>query len=400
MKKLAAWLCALCVLGMMAVCGYAEESSSSGHINVDLNPSEKKPVVISVPHPTASPAPEAASTETPAAPETQPAAETPAPTCTPEPTPVPSPIPTEPPMDRQPLLPIDFSKGKKPVKSGYSGDGKTYWHYEDPTISVSIEQGHAKGAVFGCTYWVATIRIQDASQLRTASRDGFDLEGEIEATTLAKRMNAVVAIDGDTYPFTGMGLILRQGKVYLDILDGEMDVLLVDEDGDFHVLKAPSDGDIAYRVYSAAANGGNGNATYQKDGQEVYNVYEINGKRIINAFYFGPILVENGEIAASLPNLDYDYMRSGEKKQRMCIAQVGPLEYKCICCAPPANHNDGMTLREFARVVAEQGVQTAYNLDGGYSTYLIFDNKQINNVANGNRKIQDIIYFASAYEGE
>ena len=44
---------------------------------------------------------------------------------------------------------------------------------------------------------------------------------------------------------------------------------------------------------------------------------------------------------------------------------------------------------------------TAYNLDGGDSTMMIFRNEKINDKDNENtRNISDIIYFASAWDGE
>ncbi len=300
--------------------------------------------------------------------------ETPVPT--PEPTPAPTPEPTEPPM-KETLLPVDFSAGKEPQKSGYSGDKKNTWSYSDPTISVKIETGRIKG-IMGCSYWVATIKLQDPSQLRTASRDGFDKANKINAVTLAKRNNAVLAINGDYYSYTGKGLIIRQGIPYLDLLDGDRDILLIDEDGDFHGVKMAEKGSVSSVKYS------NGR-----------KVYFYNGKRVINSFYFGPLLVLDGQVNKKM-QLRYD-MRAEERRQRTAIAQVGPLEYKCICCAPPKYGNDGMTLKTFADIIAKQNVQIAYNLDGGNSTWMIFNNEQINKVAKDNRELMDIIYFASAY---
>lgn len=286
------------------------------------------------------------------------------------------------PENREPLLPIDFSKGKKPLASGFTSNSKKKtWGYEDPTISVKVEMGRAKGGM-GCDYWVATVKIKDASQLRTASRDGFDLDHKIEAAKLAKRQNAVLAINGDYFCYTGKGLILRQGNVYLDLLDGDRDILLVDEDGDFHGVRNAQRGQVAYDV-----------------GADGKKVYEINGKKVINAFYFGPLLVVDGKANNKMKLRDD--MAAKEKRQRMAIAQIGPLEYKCICCAPPARGNTGMDLKTFAGLVAKQNVKIAYNLDGGNSTMMILNGKKINNEkAKDDRAIVDIIYFASAYDGE
>lgn len=265
--------------------------------------------------------------------------------------------------EKEPLLPIDFSAGMEPDPDFYLSDRE----YEDPTLHVVIEENR----VDGCDYWVARIKIQDASQLRTMSAGGFDTSMSMKGTALAKRVNAVLAIDGDYYCYTGTGYILRQGEVYLDLLTGERDVLLIDEDGDFHVVHKPNAGEVSDTV---------------------------NGKKVINAFYFGPILVENGEVPEVV---DGPNMAATERRQRMCLAQTGPLEYMVVCCEAPARGSSGMTLRQFAELVATLDVDIAYNLDGGDSTMLIFDGEKLNDVTStSTRSICDIIYFASAYEEE
>lgn len=66
-------------------------------------------------------------------------------------------------------LPIDFSPGMPADPDGFTfGDGT--WSYEDPTISVQVTQKRKAE----CDYWVAHIKIADASQLRTMSAGGFD----------------------------------------------------------------------------------------------------------------------------------------------------------------------------------------------------------------------------------
>ena len=265
--------------------------------------------------------------------------------------------------EASPLLPIDFSPGMEPDPDFYLSERE----YEDPTLHVVIEEGREDN----CDYWVARIKVQDASQLRTMSAGGFDTSMSMKGTALAKRVNAVLAIDGDYYCYTGTGYILRQGELYLDLLNGERDVLLIDEDGDFHVRHLPKAGEVTDTV---------------------------DGKKVINAFYFGPILVENGQVPEVV---DGPNMAATERRQRMCIAQSGPLEYVVVCCEAPARGSSGMTLRQFAELVATTGVHTAYNLDGGDSTMLIFDGEKLNDVTStSTRSICDIIYFASAYEEE
>ena len=263
-------------------------------------------------------------------------------------------------------LPWDFSGGM-PLKTEYFYGNTTY---ADPTIAVKIQYGvFNRGAETGCEYWVASIKIAHPSQLRTTAANGFQSEMTMKGTAMAKRVNAVLAINGDYFYFTHHGYILRQGQLFLDDLRGDRDVLLIDEDGDFHIVRNPFTGQVSQT---------------------------INGKQVVQAFFFGPVLVENGKMVRDM-DLRYD-MRAEERRQRMCIAQVGPLEYKCICCGPPARGNSGMNLMEFARLVYSLGVETAYNLDGGDSTMMIFNGQKVNDPKSPDtRDIADIIYFASAF---
>lgn len=261
-------------------------------------------------------------------------------------------------------LPIDFSPGMEPSAEGYIGE----WEYADPSIQVKIEKGRKDE----CDYWVARIKIAHPSQLRTAAAAGFDEEFTVKATHLANRQNAVLALDGDYFFYTGYGYILRQGQLFLNELRGDHDVLAVDEDGDFHIFPVPTAGTV----------GGT-----------------VNGKQIINAMHFGPALVVDGETG--------DFKGLGEwlapeiKRQRMCIAQTGPLEYLAVCCAGPARGSYGMDIYQFANLAQELGAKTAYNLDGGDSTIMIFKGEKINDPQNkSTRDISDIIYFASAWDGK
>ena len=58
-----------------------------------------------------------------------------------------------------------------------------------------------------------------------------------------------------------------------------------------------------------------------------------------------------------------------------------------------------MNVKEYFIRAISLTIETAYNLDGGNSTALIFHNEKINAVKNHrHRKLSDIIYFASAYQ--
>ena len=269
-------------------------------------------------------------------------------------------------------LPIDLSGGA-PYDAKYGTDVTVY---EDPTIRVERTRVEDH-QVWRCTYYTAHITIKDPSQLRTASAENFRTKMKVPATTIARRVNAVLAINGDyTMPFDGSrtnGYILRQGVVYRETAEKNLDILLIDEDGDFHVLTPDMD-------------------------LENIDKTTINGKKVINAFQFGPALVIDGK---KQPNLT-DKSRSplwaepDERGQRMCIAQIGPLEYLCVCCA-----RYGLDLDQLADLTLSLAdVKVAYTLDGGNSTQMVFLGKKVNNVQSNSdnvRKITDIVYFCSAW---
>ncbi len=227
-------------------------------------------------------------------------------------------------------LPVDFTPGIKPLPSNYLSETE----YQDPSLHVTIETGRKDE----CDYWVARIKISHPSQLRTAAAAGFENDYTTKGTFIAKRQNAVLAID---------------------------------EDGNFHILFTPDRNTMAPT---------------------------LNGKKLINAFHFGPALVVDGEVGT----LEASYWLAPEsKRQRMCIAQTGELEYMALCCAGPLRGSQGMTLYQFADLAKELGARTAYNLDGGDSTMMIFNGQKINDKENKNtRDISDLIYFASAWDGK
>ena len=59
------------------------------------------------------------------------------------------------------------------------------------------------------------------------------------------------------------------------------------------------------------------------------------------------------------------------------------------------------TIHRFARNLQQSGIQKAYALDGGQTAVIAMDGKLINAVLYGQqRKISDIIYFATAIPGK
>ena len=276
-------------------------------------------------------------------------------------------------------LPIDLSGGA-PLSDTFHQNTTVY---EDPSIRIEIGRVDSPRTEWNIYYYYGIVTLQDPSQLRTAPADNqsFVSRAKAPAATMARRVNAALAINGD-YSGTDFGnkedtFILRQGTVYRNEASADLDLLLIDEDGDFHVLPRSAE-----------------NRETDKT--------QINGKRVINAFQFGPALVIDGEKVPDEELLDESHSPThaepGSRAQRMCIAQIGPLQYMVLCCRWGL---DLVTLRDLAMSLAD--CKVVYTLDGGNSTQMVFLGTKINNVKNDGqniRAITDIIYFASAWYPE
>lgn len=265
-------------------------------------------------------------------------------------------------------LPMDFSGGTKPQRRYEIG----LMEYEDPSIKVTrlservtLPDGE-ETRLYGLRVKIAT-----PAQLRTMSMQGFDKIGRVGSIdVMSNRVNAVVAFGGDYYCGDAKRFVLRQGTVYKESMGENLDLLLIDEDGDFHIILAdekPAEMDKT----------------------------QINGKKVVNALCFGPALIKDGQILTDLGAAP-THCDPEEEHERCVFTQIGPLEYMVFACA-----HRGLTLHEMAELImqATDGeVQQAYNLDGGISTQLLFLGRRINNTSGDARKLVDIVYFASAYQ--
>lgn len=278
-------------------------------------------------------------------------------------------------------LPLDITQGgAKLVNFKYSTDISVY---EDPTIRAEYHRVNAS-KTWGVVFYFADITIKDPSQIRTAlatGTDKFRRRYKKVVRAIASKLNAVVAINGDFFGgYGGYSYVLRQGTVYQDLTEPNLDILLIDEDGDFHVL-TPEKKDLA----SAKKT-------------------KIKGKKVINAFQFGPALVINGKPVANeiLVNRERSPREAlpDMANQRMGIIQIDKLHYMVLTCA-----HYGLTLpkfRDLAMYVSNYQAKTVYTLDGGNSSQLVFLGRKRNLTdhgpnSEGERPVTDIIYFASAW---
>ena len=273
-------------------------------------------------------------------------------------------------LDSTAVTPIFISAPK-----GYPVQVENYLsknEYRDPTLHVVIEEDR----YLDTDMWIARIQIAHPSQLRTAMAGRYGSQTTAVADNIAKRVNAVTAINGDYHSYVNYGVVLRQGHLYRNKPSVQCDILMLDDQGNFHTILSPTE-----ETFTVAYEGLGG-------------AYEDGGK-VVDIFTFGPVLVQDGKQAHEA------FLRPDKSEnkltQRTVFAQVDSLSYLFVLCEGPESPNSkGLTLQQMADYMLSLGCETAYNFDGGSSSTLVFQEKKINSLSTRKKRpISDIVYFSS-----
>ena len=235
--------------------------------------------------------------------------------------------------------------------------------YHDDSLDIRVETFRRHDTTVMAVY----VRLSDPSQLRTAMAAKPPSQKTMVVSSMAKKNNAVLAINGDYFSFHQNGIVVRGGKMWRNRPDGKRDILIIDDDGDFTILPQCRKED--YERYTGT---------------------------VMHAFCFGPGLVVNGQALTSLEHADVGNAPA-KATQRIALGQTGPLEYLIIATEGPENKGSvGFTILQMAELCQEMGCINAYNLDGGSSSSVVLGGKKINALSTGKiRPVGDCIYFAT-----
>ena len=265
------------------------------------------------------------------------------------------------------VLPVDFTPGMQPNPALFTENG-----YEDDSIRVQMETREESGVIWR----IAWVEVASATQLRTAiAGKKVTANSTALVKSMADKNNAVVALNGDYYSNDPNKTTFeyRMGEKVRAKTNQKKDILIIDDQGDFHIVPAQA----------------------KKDQQAALDAV---GKEctIVNAFTFGPALVDGGE--ALKMNKDYSYNPNG-REPRAAIGQLDHLSYVMVI-AEGRGESKGVTHQELADFMASLGCRAAYNLDGGGSATLVFHGDYYNHLGGSPRSMSDIIYFATAVPAE
>ena len=174
--------------------------------------------------------------------------------------------------------------------------------YQDDSITVTLW----RETVGDATYNVARVKIADPSQFRTGlNHPKARTDNKISA--IAEKHNAVVAIGGDYFGKDDYGYVVRMNEVFRKKPSKQRDMLLVDNNGDFHII-------------------------LQSDADELKALLSSDTLTFPNVFNFGPALVVDGNVC-EIPDYYKNKYNVFADEPRCAIGQIGELEYLLVAAA-------------------------------------------------------------------
>jgi exopolysaccharide biosynthesis protein len=221
------------------------------------------------------------------------------------------------------------------------------------------------------THYVADVVLEDATTLQSAfANDSFGENITETTSAIAEANNAVFAINGDYYGFRDTGIVIRNGVVFRD--EGARQGLAFYRDG-------------TVKVYDETTTSAD----------------ELLADGVWNTLSFGPSLLDNGEIAEGIEDVEVDtnfgnHSIQGEQpRTAVGIIDDNHLVFVVVDGRSPG-YSAGVTMTGLADIMQGLGATTAYNIDGGGSSTMYFNGGLVNNPLGENKErgTSDILYIA------
>ncbi len=233
--------------------------------------------------------------------------------------------------------------------------------YTSPDLSVTVTRHVTEDGE--TTYYLADIYLRDVTCLRTAlANDQYGRGFRDTISSMASLHDALLAVNGDYYGNTDEGVVIRNGVIYR-ANPTDCDVCVLYYDGSMRVM----DG-AAFSVEDAVTDG-----AWQ-------------------AWTFGPSLLSGeGEALDSFSSTQ----RIISVNPRTAIGYYEKGHY-CLMVVDGRGESRGITLPELSRLFESLGCRAAYNLDGGNSSVMVWDDAVINDPSGGGRASSDAILIMEA----
>ncbi|WP_062202321.1 phosphodiester glycosidase family protein [Demequina salsinemoris] len=219
------------------------------------------------------------------------------------------------------------------------------------------------------TYYVADVTFDDITQLQSAfANDEYGTNIVEYPSDIADDVGALFAINGDYYGFRDTGIEIRNGVIYRD--EGARTGAVIYEDGTMDV--------------------------YDETTTTAQDLLDDGAWLTLS---FGPALVDDGEIVSDLDSYEVDTNIGNHSIQgdqpRTAIGMISANHYVFVVVDGRSDDSAGVTLDELAEIMQDLGATEAYNLDGGGSSTMVYDDEVVNYPGgSGNeRGTSDILWF-------
>ena len=234
--------------------------------------------------------------------------------------------------------------------------------YKDNNIEINIKEYNE----YDTKIYVADVILSDSSYLKTAfAKSSYGKNVTDYTSSIAKSVNAILAINGDYYGVQQSGYVLKQGVIYRNTASNRED-LVIYKNGSFEIIN-------------------------EKD----ISLEKLVEKGAYNILSFGPSLIENNKISVTEND---EVAKAMNSNPRTSIGIIDNNHYVFVVSDGRTNESSGLTLYELTNFMKTLGCKAAYNLDGGGSSTMYFNGQVINNpTTNGNiseRKVSDIVYIS------
>ena len=243
-----------------------------------------------------------------------------------------------------------------------TSSGTVIGTYSDTKSKITVTQYRA----YDSNIYVADVEVTDGTSILSAFANNTYGRNITDTTSdMAEENNAVLAINGDYYGARQSGYVIRNGVVYRNQGSNGEDMMI------------SKDGTLSFISESDTTT----DSLIQKQAWQVLS--------------FGPVLVENGEVAVTENDEVGMAMASNP---RTAIGTVAKNHYLFVVSDGRTSESAGLSLYELANFMKSLGATNVYNLDGGGSSTMVFQGEVVNNpTTNGNkiseRAVSDILYI-------
>ena len=237
--------------------------------------------------------------------------------------------------------------------------------YSSPDIAITVTEETAAGGRI--TYYLADIYVRDITCFQSAlARNMYGSGYRDSITDMAVLNDALLAINGDYYGNTSEGVVIRNGVIYRANRT-YCDVCVLYYDGTMRVMPGSS-----FSVEDAIRDG-----AWQ-------------------AWTFGPALLDtDGSVLTRFSSTS----RIISANPRTAIGYYEPGHY-CMVVVDGRGESAGITLPQLSELFYGLGCTAAYNLDGGNSSVMVWQNAVINDPSGGGRESSDALFIAEVNSHE